>query len=427
MIKILQFGEGNFIRCFFYWMIQKVADATGADYKVTLVQPTPRGTARKIAAAAPWHVLLRGCENGAYTEKLDLVDVVEKGIDPFDDPGSFYACAEDPDYALVASNTTEAGIFYERGHEKPHNYPSFLTAFLYRRMRHGFAPLIVLPLELIDRNGDNLRDAVVKYAQEWDCEETFFTWLEGVKFCNTLVDRIVPGYPADAAKRIEKQLGREDPFLASCEIFHLFVIEGDSEIFRVIPFDKAGLNVVVTPDKLAFYRDRKVRVLNGCHTASAPVALFAGVEEVNKFAGHEKYGAWLSEMAHEEIAFAMGDAPETHSYASEVIERFRNPVMEHKFRSIALNSISKSNTRLRPTLEDYHAKTGTLPRHMTEGIRAMVSLYSHGPVNENLPGGPLELSDYKDLTGASPANILESMFPDLDGRIMEALRNELCR
>ena len=427
MIKILQFGEGNFIRCFLDWMIQKVADATGTDYKVTLGQPTPRGAALKTADGAPWHVLLRGCENGTYTERLDLVDVVEKGINPFEDPDSLYACAEDPDYALVASNTTEAGIFYEHGRGEPHNYPSFLAAFLYKRMRHGLSPLLVMPLELIDRNGDNLKDAVLRYASEWGCDERFFTWLEGVKFYNTLVDRIVPGYPADAADRIEKQLGYKDHFLSSGELFHMLVIEGDPEISRVIPFDKAGLNVVVTSDRLAFYRDRKVRILNGCHTASVPVALSAGIEEVDKFASHEKYGAWMREMAHEEIAFAMGDAPETHDYADAIIERFRNPALGHKFRSIALNSIAKCNTRLRPTLEDYYAKTGVVPRHMTKGILSMADLYSHGPVNENLPGGPLDLADYKDLAGTSPADILESMFPGLDARIMKALLNELCR
>ena len=207
----------------------------------------------------------------------------------------------------------------------------------------------------------------------------------------------------------------------------MLVIEGDPEISRVIPFDKAGLNVVVTSDRLAFYRDRKVRILNGCHTASVPVALSAGIEEVDKFASHEKYGAWMREMAHEEIAFAMGDAPETHDYADDIIERFRNPALGHKFRSIALNSIAKCNTRLRPTLEDYYAKTGVVPRHMTKGILSMADLYSHGPVNENLPGGPLDLADYKDLAGTSPADILESMFPGLDVRIMKALLNELCR
>jgi tagaturonate reductase len=427
MTKILQFGGGNFIRCFFDWMIQKVADATGTDYRVTIVQPTPRGTARETATAALWYVFLRGYENGAYIEKLDRVGVIEKGINPFDDPSLFYACAEDPDYALIASNTTEAGIFYEHGHDEPHNYPSFLTAFLYKRMLYGFKPPLVLPLELIDRNGDNLRDTVMLYALEWNCGERFFNWFEDVKFHNTLVDRIVPGYPADAAERIWERLGHEDHLLSSCELFHLFVIEGGTEILRVIPFDKAGLNVVVTPDRLAFYRSRKVRVLNGCHTASAPVALYAGIEEVDKFAGHKKYGAWLNEMAHKEIAFAMGDTSETHDYANGIIERLRNPVMGHKFRSIALNSIAKSNTRLRPTLEDYYTKTGVLPRHMTKGIRAMVRLYSCGPINENLPGGPLELPDYKDLGGASQEDILESMFPGLDGRIMEGLRNELCR
>lgn len=426
-VKVLQFGEGNFLRSFLDWMLQKVSDASATDYRVTLVQPIPKGTAREIASADSYQVLLRGYENGVYVEQLDCVGVIEKGINPFEEPDAFYALAEDPDYAVVASNTTEAGIFYERGHGAPHNYPSFLAAFLRKRMRHGFPPPIVMPLELIDRNGDKLREAIRQYATEWGWEEGFFAWLDEALFYNTLVDRIVPGFPADAAERIERQTGRRDPFLTSGELFHLLVIEGSPEISRVIPFAEAGLNVIVTPDQLAFYRDRKVRILNGCHTASVPIALFAGVEEVDKFASHERHGAWMREMAHREIAFAMGDAPETHDYAGEVIERFRNPALGHKFRSIALNSISKCNTRLRPTLEDYFAKEHTLPPLMAEGIFAMVRLYSEGPENTSLPGGPLSLSDYADLAGNAPEDILKSMFPGLDNDIMRALTDGLRR
>jgi len=422
-VKVLQFGEGNFLRSFLDWMLMKVADATGERYQVTLVQPIPKGIAREIAARGSYHVLLRGFESGKYVEQLDAVSVIDKGINPFEEPDALYSCAEDPAYALVASNTTEAGIFYESGHGEPHNYPSFLAAFLRGRMRHGLKPPLVMPLELIDRNGDKLREAVKSYAAEWGWEDEFFTWLDGALFYNTLVDRIVPGYPADASARIEARLGAKDPYLTSGELFHLLVIEGSPEISSVVPFERAGLNAIVTRDQLAFYRDRKVRILNGCHTASVPVALFSGFEEVDKFADDERHGAWMRELAHEEIAFAMDGAQETHEYAGEVIERFRNPALGHKFRSIALNSISKCNTRLRPTLEDYYAKANALPPRMTEGILAMVRLYSDGPVAANLPGGPLELSDYDSLGGNAPRDILDAMFPGLDAPIMRALRD----
>lgn len=425
-MKILQFGEGNFLRCFFDWMLQKVSDATGREYLVTLVQPIPKGAALKIASAGFCHALLRGWEDGQYVERLDRIAVFERGIDPFSNPDALRDCARDPEYALCVSNTTEAGIFYEAGHDRPHNYPSFLADFLYHRMKAGLEPPMIMPFELIDRNGDKLRSAVELYASERGYEADFFAWLGRAGIYNTLVDRIVPGYPADAAERVEARLGFKDPYLTSGELFHLLVIEGDSAIAELIPFAEAGLNVVVTPDNLAFYRDRKVRILNGCHTASVGVALFAGVEEVDKFASHEKYGLWMNALAHEEIAYAMGGGEETGDYAREVIERFRNPALGHSFRSIALNSLAKSNTRLRPTLEDYRARTGKLPPRLTEGIAALVRLYLGGPTNGALPGGPLALSDWGDITGSSVEDILRAMFPGLDSEIMEALANETC-
>lgn len=426
-VKILQFGEGDFARGFLGWMLQKVAAASGRDYHVTLVQDAPKGTAREIAAAGSYHVLLRGYENGKYAERLDRVDVIKRGVNPFEERDVFYAIAEDPAYAVVASDTAGAGIFYERGHAEPHNYPSFLAEFLRRRMWCGLQPPLMLPLERIDRNGDRLRETIRRYASEWGWGEKFFTWLDGAVFYNTLADRLVTGYPEDAAGRIEEQLGRGDPYLSSGEHFHLLVAEGPPEISRVIPFDAAGLNVVVTPGQIGAYRDRKVRVLGGLRTASVPVALQVGIEEVDKFARHEWHSLWMRELAHKEIVHAIGGAPEALDYADSVAERFRNPALGHKFRSIAANSIAKCNARLRPTLEGYFEKEGALPPIMTDAVLSMVRLYSEGPTNTSLPGGPLALSDYAGLKGGAPEDILDAMFPGLDGGIMRALRRALRR
>ncbi len=415
MITILQFGEGNFIRAFFDWMVQKINEKTGAKNEVFLVQPIPEGRLENILkAGGKYHVLLRGYENGEYKEILDRVEVIKDGVNPFKNYQKLLKAGKIPELKVVVSNTTEAGIFY-RKMEKAENYPSMLTEILYERFKENLPPLYILPLELIENNGDKLKECIIKYAKDWEYPDGFFDYLESCKFYNTLVDRIVPGFPKDIAEEIFKKIGEEDENLTSGELFHLFVIQGDPSIFEILPFDKAGLNVILT-DNLKFYRERKVRILNGCHTSMVPVGLLNGIEYVRDFAEHEKFGKWLYELAHDEIVRAFSDNDETHKYADEVLQRFKNPALKHSLRSIALNSISKMNTRVRPTLEDYYRKFGKLPPRITEGIAHMVELYDCDGIKE-LPGGPLKLSDFGELKGRDTESIIESFFPGLDEKL----------
>ncbi|MDR1978135.1 MAG: hypothetical protein LBQ42_05325 [Synergistaceae bacterium] len=422
-VKILQFGGGNFLRGFFDWMLQRITDAVGVEYQVTLARLTPGEPVYDIAGAGEYHVLLRGYEAEKYVETLDAVRVIKDAVSPMDDVARYVevGCG---DIGLMLSNSTEAGIFFDPAAKTPHNYPSYLAMLLEERARRRLPPVMIMAMELNDRSGDLLEKTLLQYGKSLGYGKEFFDYLGSCAFYNTLVDRIVPGYPADAAKRVFEKIGHEDKWLTSGELFHLFVIEGDKKILDVLPFDRARLNVVVTDDKLDFYHDRKVRILNGAHTASVPIALLNGVENVDAFASHPKYSAWLSGMMHEEICRAMDDSAETHAYADDVLSRFKNPALGHKFRSIALNSISKADARMMPTLADYFAKTGSPPKRMMEAVGGLCEMYGHGPVAD-LPGGPLELKDYAQIKGTTMAERLESFFPSLGNDAKEAMLRAL--
>jgi tagaturonate reductase len=279
---------------------------------------------------------------------------------------------------------------------------------------------MLMAMELNERSGDLLKSVLLKYGRSFGYGELFSNYVEACPLYNTLVDRIVPGYPVDAAERIFAKIGRIDKWLTCGELFHMFVLEGDDKILDVVPFDRAGLNVLITPDKLDFYHDRKVRILNGAHTSSVPVALLRGIENVDVFASDEECSKWLSGLMHEEICFALADSVETHAYAEEVLMRFRNPVLQHKFRTISLNSISKADARMSPTLRDYFVKKGTLPKRMMEAARKLCDLYGNGPV-ANPPGGPLELNDYAQIKGQSLADRIDCFFPSVPREMREVM------
>jgi tagaturonate reductase len=422
-MKILQFGGGNFLRCFFDWMLQKVSDATGREYEVILARLTPGEPVYEIAGAGEYHVMLRGYEGGKYVETLDAVRVIRSAVSPLDGREE-YLSAGCGDIGLILSNSTEAGIFFDPTAREPHNYPSFLAQLLSERAKRSLPPVALMAMELNERSGDLLKKTLIQYGESLGYGDRYGNYLESCPLYNTLVDRIVPGFPADAADRVFGKIGREDRWLTSGELFHLFVMEGDKKILDLIPFDKAGLNVIVTDGKLDFYHGRKVRILNGAHTASVGAALLAGVENVDAFAAHPEHAVWLSGMVREEICPALDDEPETRQYSDSVLTRFKNPALGHKFRSIALNSVSKADARMSPTIRDYFAKTGQVPPRMTEAAGKLCQLYRRGPIAD-LPGGPLELRDYPQIRGNSTAELLESFFPSLSSEIRKAMEHAI--
>lgn len=383
--KILQFGEGNFLRAFADWMIDR-ANAQGL-YKgsIVLCQPIDRGLAEKINGQNGLYTLLmRGRENGRAHEETALISSVSRCIDPYRDYDALLAVARSPELEIVISNTTEAGITYQKGvslHDRPPaSFPGKMTAFLYERFKafNGSAEsgLLLLPVELIDDNGRHLQAIVKRHATEWLLPEAFTRWLDGhVSFAGTLVDRIVTGYPREEIESIERRLGYKDELLVTSELFNLWVIEADAKWAEVFPLHKAGSNVIWT-DSVIPYKKRKVRILNGGHTSMVLAAYLAGHETVLDCMQDDIFRRYLHRLLFDEIIPTL-DLPgdELHSFANSVIDRFDNPFIHHRLLDIALNSRSKFAARCLPSLLQYREQTGELPPLLTFALAAFMVFY----------------------------------------------------
>ncbi|WP_301100383.1 tagaturonate reductase [Propionivibrio sp.] len=386
-VRILQIGDGNFLRAFADWMID-VANGTGLfNGEVTVVQPLVRGIADRLTEQGGlFTVLLRGMHNGKAVESKRIVSCVKNALNPYSQWDVLLAAVQDPSLRFVISNTTEAGIAYAEeafvDSRCPDSFPAKVTALLLARFKAlgGSAQtgLVFLPCELIEANGSKLKKHVLHYAQAWALPAEFVAWVEGHNiFCNTLVDRIVPGFPAAEANVLYARFGYEDPLLVAAEPFHLWVIEGPVALADEFPLHKAGLDVVWTDD-LQPYRTRKVRILNGAHTASSLAAFSAGLDTVRAMTEDPVVSKYLNKVMFEEIVpFVPLPDAERLAYAKTIMERFANPNIRHKLISIALNSISKWQIRVLPTVKDYVATHGQAPVGLSFSLAALFNFY-HG-------------------------------------------------
>ena len=385
-VKVLQFGEGNFLRAFVDWIIDNLNEKTDFNGNVMMVQPLANGMGDMINAQdGLYTTCLRGIQNGKPVEQFRQITSVAGCINPYSEYDKFIAQASNPDLRFIISNTTEAGIAYREGdklEDKPQtSFPGKVCAFLYNRYKaFGGDPskgLIMIPCELIDKNGDNLRRIVLQYAEEWNLEKEFTDWVENAcDFCNSLVDRIVPGYPRAEAEAICEKLGYKDNLIDTAEIFHLWVIECHKKSHEdELPTTKAGLNVVWTDD-MTFYRTRKVRILNGTHTLMVLASYLSGLNTVEDSVKSPLIGTFMKEGLFNEIIPSMdGDVDELKKYAADVLERFANPYIEHLLLSISLNSVSKFKTRDLPSLLGYVKKFGKVPSHLALSIAALMAFY----------------------------------------------------
>ena len=387
--RVLQFGEGNFLRAFVDWMIDILNEKTDFNGNVVIVQPLEQGLGDMLnGQKGLYTTILRGVQGGKTVEEYRLINSVSRCLNPYkaDDYEQYLKLAESEDLRFLVSNTTEAGIAYQSGDSlndaPPASFPAKVTSFLYKRF-HAFSGakdkgLIIIPVELIDKNGDNLKKIVKQYATEWNLEQDFLTWLdEACDFCNSLVDRIVPGYPRAEAQQLCEKLGYQDNLLDAAEIFHLWVIECHKEFHEdELPFNKAGLNVVWTDD-MSFYRTRKVRILNGAHTMSVLAAFQAGLNTVQDcIADKDLLYPFMYKGIFEEIIPSMdGSKQELEAYAQDVLERFENPFNPHQLLSISLNSVSKFKTRNLPSLLSFIKKQGKLPKYLVFSLSALISFY----------------------------------------------------
>ena len=373
---VIQFGEGNFLRGFFDYFLHKMNEKGLYDGKAVVVQPISMGRVAELNEQdCKYNLYLRGIQNGEIVKEHTFVESISRCIDPYKDFEDYMALADNPDFRFIVSNTTEAGIEFVdtcKFDDKPAlSFPAKLTQLLYKRYKNGLKGFVILACELIDNNGSELKKCVLKYAELWNLEADFVAWLENENhFINTLVDRIVTGYPNDETKDAHP----DDKFLDTAEIFHLWVIEGDFE--DEFPLQKAGFNVVWTDDAKP-YKKIKVRILNGAHTSLVAGALLSGIETVGEAMNDETTYAFLNKCMKEEILPTIGENEESIAFANAVFDRFKNPYIQHKWRSIALNSISKFSVRVLPTLLEYKEKNGIAPNGLTLSLAYLIYFYKN--------------------------------------------------
>lgn len=403
--RILQFGDGNFLRAFADWAVHRMNKEVGFDSGIVVVGPRSNDKVYNLNDQEGLYTLLiNGIEKGQLRQEKLLVDAITRAFHTYRDYDEFLKTAENPHMRFIFSNTTEAGIEYldsDKLEDRPQkSFPGKLTAWLYHRYKTFEGDkdkgLFILPCELIDKNGERLKEIVTDYARLWELEEDFLLWLDQANiFYNTLVDRIVPGFPKGRAQELYEELGYEDDYLVEAEWFHLWVIEGPRDIVGEFPSKELGLNILFVDD-LTSYRERKVRILNGAHTSMVPLAYLSGLDTVREAVEDELVGSFIEKIIFDEIVPSLeGPQEELRDFAEDVLDRFRNPFIKHFLMSISLNSISKFETRVLPSILDYIEREGKLPEKLVFSLAALISFYEG-----NRDGQKIDLADddyYLDL------------------------------
>lgn len=382
--KVLQFGEGNFLRAFVDYFFDCANEKAGWDGKVVLVQPIAMGLSDLINEQEGLYTLyLRGSEKGQKVDNKRVISTVSRCINPYEDFQKVInvACSDDLEY--IVSNTTEAGIVYdpESTFEQcpPSSFPAKLTRILYERYKAGKNGLVILSCELIDNNGKELQKCVNQYIEQWELGEQFKTWInEKNIFCSTLVDRIVPGRIRDKeeGEKLEAQNGYRDDLIDVGECFGVWIIEGSEELEDKLPFKKAGLNVHVVDD-VTPYKKRKVRILNGAHTGFVLGAYLAGQDIVRDCMHNDTIKGYMNKMLYDEIIPTLPlDKKDLMEFAEAVEDRFNNPFVNHELMSISLNSTSKWRARNMPSFIEYYHTQQRLPECLTMSLASYIAFYS---------------------------------------------------
>lgn len=405
MIKVLQYGEGNFLRTFVDYYFDNLNEE-GGNYGVNIVKPITFGTLDKfVKQNNKYHVILRGSVNGEAVETVRKINVLQSVICPFTNYEKYIELSKDPELKIIVSNTTEAGICYNENDKidgfENITYPAKLTKFLFERFANGLAGVYIMPVELIDNNADQLKKCVDAYIELWNLPKEFKAWNDKENYyCNTLVDRIVSGYPKtqEDVLYIEKLLGEKDELISIGEPFGLWAVEKKGEIDKYIKEGSHGIDVVLTND-INYYKKRKVRVLNGSHTNIVPVGLLKGAVTVYDCMTDDKLKTFLNDtLKHEIIPFVSDDIKATTEFADSVTDRFMNPYLNHQLTSIALNSISKWRARNLPSFKDYYKEHGCIAENLTYGFACLMKIYSgikevDGKFVYDLPSRQIEIQD----------------------------------
>ena len=408
--KIIQFGEGNFLRCFVDWIVWNMNQRTSFNASVVVVQPIERGMVDWLNGQdGLYHVNLQGRLKGESVNSLQRIDCISRALNPYTQNAAFMALAEQPEVRFVISNTTEAGITFDpscRLSDAPaSSYPGKLTQLLYRRFRtfrgDPSKGLIIMPCELIFLNGHKLKECIYQYIDHWKSElgadfAPFRSWFtEHCYVCATLVDRIVPGFPRKEIKQLQERAGYADNLVVQGEVFHLWVIERpenmSAEALRAeFPAEKAGLQVLIAESEKP-YHERKVTLLNGPHTVLSPVAFLSGIDIVRDACNHPVVGEYIHKVQFDELMQTLNlPMDELQQFAADVLERFNNPFVDHQVTSIMLNSFPKYETRDLPGVKVYLERKGRLPQGLVFGLAAIITYYKGG---ERSDGTPIQPND----------------------------------
>ncbi len=383
--KVMQFGGGNFLRAFTNWMIEVLNEETDFQGSSIIVKPTERGAYTDLVNQdGLFHIVLNGIEKGQLVSATKLITNVDRVEHPYQDWHGYLETATIPSIRFIISNTTEAGIKFDKNDAidsiPSKEFPGKLTHWLFNRYEHfhGAADkgCIFLPCELIEENGKVLLECILQYAEYWGLESGFKDWVTNHNyFCDTLVDRIVSGFPADRVAALTEDIGFDDKLLVASEIYHSWVIEGDKIVQQELPFAQTKLNVQFVND-LQPYRTMKVKVLNGAHTALVPVGYLTGFRLVAEVMENESLSCFVEQLLLEEVAPTI-ELPqaEVKNFINDVLDRFKNQHLKHKLISISLNSTSKFVTRLLPTLLDYLQIRNELPKRIVLSLAALIRFY----------------------------------------------------
>ncbi|MDE5974162.1 MAG: tagaturonate reductase [Eubacterium sp.] len=384
--RIIQFGTGNFLRGFTDCFVDRMNKQGIYDGRIVIVSPTDSKTVDVLNEQnCRYNLYLRGIENGKEICERTEIHSISRAINLYKDFDDYLELAQNPDFRFIISNTTEAGIAFsaeDKLTDKPaKSFPAKLTQLLYERYKTGLKGFVILACELIDNNGKELEKCVLEYARLWDLGEDFCKWIADENdFCNTLVDRIVTGYPKDEAEQLCTEIGYDDKLLDTAEPYHLWVIEGNYE--KELPLQKAGLNVIWTDDVKA-YKKMKVRILNGAHTSLVFPSLLCGIETVKESLKDNDLNTFLNTCLFDYILPTLGDNYENRQFADAVLERFANSYIKHLWQSISLNSVSKFTARVLPTIIDYVKKNNALPKTLVFSLACLIEYYKTKDVNDD--------------------------------------------
>jgi len=393
-IKVVQFGEGNFLRAFVDYAFHKLNKEVDFNAGIAIVQPLKEGMVHLINDQDGLYTLfMNGIKKGEKIQDIQLIDTIVKAINPYSEFADYLALAKESALQFIVSNTTEAGIEFldtdTRDMQPPAAFPAKLTVLLYERFKHfkGDASkgVTIIPCELIDYNSETLKKYILQYVDLWKLEDSFKTWLtEACTYHSTLVDRIVPGYPRAEIEDYNSKLDYQDNLIVAAEPFFLWAIEGGEDLKQKLPFHKTDLNVKIVDDIRPF-KMIKVRILNGAHTAMVPMSLLYGNKLVMETVNGDFTGKFVDNVISEISETLDMDKNEITAYTEEVMDRFKNPFIKHALADIALNSISKFKVRVLPSLLGYYNENKKLPLSLTFSLASLIQFYKGTWNNEALP------------------------------------------